>query len=106
MKKRLVFCLVLFLLLLCNKAFAIKVIYDDTHGQTAENADWVTDGAYSEMADMLKTEGFEIDDLSAKAKDGLFTSDLLSNYEAIILAEPNNPYSEEEMKLFVDFVKI
>ena len=105
MKKQLAFCLVLFLLLLCNKAFAIKVIYDDTHGQTAENADWVTDGAYSEMADMLKAEGFEIDDLSAKAKDGLFTSDLLQNYEAIILAEPNNPYSEEEMKLFVNFVK-
>ena len=105
MKKHLMLCLVFCLTLLSNKAFATKAIYDDTHGQTAENADWVTDGAYSEMADMLKAEGFEIDDLSAKSKNGLFTADLLKQYEAIILAEPNNPYSEEETKLFVDFVK-
>ena len=59
MKKRLMLFLILGLTLLCNKAFATKAIYDDTHGQTAENADWVTDGAYSEMADMLKAEGLK-----------------------------------------------
>ena len=105
MKKPYVFYLIVCLNFFCANAFASKVIYDDTHGQTAENADWVTDGAYSEMADMLKDNGFEIDDLSMKSSTGRFTSDLLKNYEAIILAEPNNPYTEEETSLFVEFVK-
>lgn len=130
MKKLYVYCLVICFSLLCTDVFAAKVIYDttqsqtdenadwvttdvfaarviydDTHGQTAENADWVTDGAYSEMADMLKANGFLIDDLSQQSTNKKFTAELLKDYDAIILAEPNNPYSEEEANLFIEFVR-
>ena len=45
--------------------------------------------------------------MSQKSEKGIFTEELLKkeDYKAIILAEPNNPYTEEETKLFVDFVK-
>ena len=105
MKKLNMFCLLICLSLLCAPVFAVSVIYDDTHGQTAENADWVIDGAYSEMCGMLIENGFDIDNLSEESSNGRFTADLLKKYDAIILAEPNNPYSEEESNLFVEFVK-
>jgi hypothetical protein len=81
------------------------VLYDDTHGQTAGNADWTINGAYSEMADLLKANGFVIDSLKAVAPDRKITHELLSKYQALILAEPNNPYNAQEMKAIVDFVK-
>lgn len=81
------------------------VLYDDTHGQTAGNADWVIDGAYSEVVDDLKKEGFIVKNLSAVAPNGQFTPDILKEYAAVILAEPNNPYRAPEQKALVEFVK-
>lgn len=106
MKKLGVLCIMLCCsMFLSAKAFAARIIYDDTHGQTVENADWVSNGAYSEMCDMLKANGFIIDDLSNISATGRFTANILKNYEGIILAEPNNPYTKEECDLFVNFVK-
>ncbi|MBP7632845.1 hypothetical protein KBA41_01645 [Candidatus Ozemobacteraceae bacterium] len=83
----------------------IKVLYDDTHGQTAGNADWIVTGAYSEMCDMLKENGFIIDSLSKVSSSRRFTPDLLARYDAVILAEPNNPYEQAEQTAIVAFVK-
>lgn len=105
MKKSYVLLFVLSALLLCTNIYAKTVLYDDTHGQTAGNADWVTNGAYSEMADMLKDNGFTIDDLSKVSPNRVFTKDLLAGYDAVILAEPNNPYSPAECKHLTEFVK-
>lgn len=101
-------CLLLALLLLSvpilRAADQPRILYDDTHGQTAGNADWIITGAYSEMADTLTANGFVIDSLSKVSEQGRFTSELLANYQAVILAEPNNAYREEEAEAIVQFV--
>ncbi len=101
-------CLLLAFLLACSPALLAadkpRILYDDTHGQTAGNADWVITGAYSEMADTLTGNGFVIDSLSKVAANGRFTADLLANYQAVILAEPNNAYGEDEAQALVEFV--
>lgn len=90
----------------CTSLLADKyILYDDTHGQTAENADWIITGAYSDMADMLGNNGFKLTNLSDVSLSKKFTKNVLSQYDAIILAEPNDPYSEEECKLFKEYVK-
>lgn len=94
-----------FLLTICSAGYSAEILYDDTHAQTAGNADWIPEGAYSEMADMLKENGFTITSLSkAVGRDGEINADLLKSYQAIILAEPNNPYTDAEKKAIVEFV--
>ncbi|MFZ5952808.1 MAG: Gldg family protein [Candidatus Rifleibacteriota bacterium] len=105
MKKLSVMFVCFLLLATCVQGAGKTVLYDDRHGQTAGNADWIPAGAYSEMVDMLKANGFEVEILSKVAADGKFTAELLEKYDALILAEPNNPYSEKEQKAFVDFVR-
>ncbi|HNX76201.1 MAG TPA: hypothetical protein PLM07_07875 [Candidatus Rifleibacterium sp.] len=104
--KKFRFLLVIVLLLgACSGAQAFNVIYDDTHGQTAGNADWIPEGAYSEMVDMLKANDFKVESLSKVTSGRAFTAELLKDYDALILAEPNNPYSKAETELIVNFVK-
>ena len=43
--------------------------------------------------------------IAVTRKVDLATAELLKGYDAIILAEPNNPYSKAECDLIVDFVK-
>ncbi|HQG27470.1 MAG TPA: hypothetical protein PLY73_02860, partial [Candidatus Ozemobacteraceae bacterium] len=108
MKKSLTFVLAVAAILcvwLPVSAADIKVLYDDTHGQTAGNADWIVTGAYSEMCDMLKENGFSIDSLSKVSSNRRFTPDLLAGYDAVILAEPNNPYEQAEQTAIVEFVR-
>ncbi|MBF0406026.1 MAG: hypothetical protein HQM10_01640 [Candidatus Riflebacteria bacterium] len=106
MQKKLASLVVIILLFSIHSLAAqVKTLYDDTHGQTAGNADWVLHGAYSEVADMLKAEGFSIDSLKEISAAGKITPELLSNYKVVILAEPNNPYSKEEQDAIVEFVK-
>lgn len=81
-----------------------RVLYDDTHAQQAGNADWVINGAYSDMADMLKDNGFQLENLSSASSDGIITSEVLRKFKAVILAEPNNPYSCSEQDAIVDYV--
>jgi len=83
----------------------IKILYDDTHGQKAGNADWVITGAYSEMADLLKANDFTVISLSQVSPSKKFTVAIMSEYKAIILAEPNNPYDTNEQEAMVEFVK-
>ncbi|MFZ2956086.1 MAG: hypothetical protein WA705_04245 [Candidatus Ozemobacteraceae bacterium] len=84
---------------------AIKVLYDDTHGQTAGNADWIMTGAYSDMCDMLKAQGFTLESLKAVDPKGRMNSELLANYRGLILAEPNNSYAPEEQTAIVAWVQ-
>ncbi len=96
-------CVVVFGAAACS-AQGLAVLYDDTHGQKAGNADWVIEGAYSDFAGLLKENGFKVDSLSKVSPNGKITPELLSNYEALILAEPNNPFGKPECEAIVDFV--
>ncbi len=105
MKKISVLFLAMFLLGICTGAQAAFVLYDDTHGQTAGNADWIPSGAYSDMVDMLIDNGFQVKCLSKVSDSGVLTSEILADFQAIIIAEPNNPFSDKEKKAIVEFVK-
>ncbi|MBF0543535.1 MAG: hypothetical protein HQM08_03835 [Candidatus Riflebacteria bacterium] len=106
MKKKLVIGLLfVFSFAIQSLCAQVKVLYDDSHGQTAGNADWVVTGAYSDMADMLKSQGFAIDSLSDVAPSKHISVELLAGYKALILAEPNNPYAQDEQNAIVSFVK-
>ena len=82
----------------------LRILYDDTHGQQAGNADWVINGGFSEFADTLVENGFQIDNLSAKSPNGTFSSRVLAGYRAVILPEPNDPYGQAERDALVKFV--
>jgi uncharacterized membrane protein len=105
MKKLNCILLVFLMVASCFAAQAANVLYDDTHAQTAGNADWIPEGAYSDMVDMLKTHGYNVKSLSNVDREGIITAELLKEFDAAILAEPNNPYSEDEQKAIVEFVK-
>ena len=40
-----------------------RVLFDNTHGQTAGAADWVIDGAFSDFANALANEGYYVEEL-------------------------------------------
>ena len=40
-----------------------KVLFDNTHGQTAGAADWVIDGAFSDFGNALANQGYYVEEL-------------------------------------------
>ncbi|WP_165981059.1 Gldg family protein [Macrococcus lamae] len=70
-----------------------SVLFDTAHGETAGEADWVIDGAFSDFAAALKKSGY---DLKQSKVDDRITYDSLKSYEMFVLAEPNIPLKESE----------
>lgn len=107
------------------------VLFDNTHDNTAGQADWVIDGGFSDFADALVNEGYTVeeyrgvdknhdgairfyDDRSLSAdKEGtaddkneaIITYDAIKNADVFITAESNRPMRASEyaaLKKFVD----
>ncbi|MDO5734535.1 MAG: hypothetical protein Q4P08_05350 [Eubacteriales bacterium] len=76
------------------------VLFDQAHGQTAGNADWVINGAFSDFADSLIDSGFEI-----AAQPELIRPELLSNCDIYIIPEPNIPFKAAEQAALLDYVE-
>lgn len=94
--------------MLSTAAFAadpVRVLFDDTHGQSAGNANWLIEGGYSDLADMLKAQGFALDSLKKVSPDGRMTPGLLAGYRALLVPEPNNQYQQSETDAIVAFVQ-
>ncbi|BBE32096.1 hypothetical protein OSSY52_22370 [Tepiditoga spiralis] len=77
-----------------------NVLFDAAHAQKAGNADWVTDGAFSDFGDKVKELGMNF--YSEKLK---ITKELLEFFGILILPEPNAPYTKEEINAIINFVK-
>ncbi len=77
------------------------VLFDASHAQTAGNADWVIGGGYSDFADALKGAGFDVEGTSRREA---ITLAKLRRYAAVVLPEPNRPYSQEEQQALKTFV--
>lgn len=109
MKKLTTFIMSLFLLAIIFpsslNAAPKRVLFDNTHAQTAGNASWIIEGGYSDMGDMLKENGYKLDNLSAVSPGKVFTHELVKTYDAIVLPEPNDPYSKSEIEALVNYVK-
>ncbi|WP_397386309.1 DUF6359 domain-containing protein [Paenibacillus sp. VCA1] len=89
-----------------------KVLFDQTHGQTAGAADWVIDGAFSDFADGLREAHFQVDALertlpmNAQSYDSpAITLNKLKQYDVFIIGEANIPFKTSEQAAMLQYVK-
>lgn len=86
-----------------------KVLFDNTHAQTAGAADWVIDGGFSDFANGLKADGFTVDSLTRPIPytfgEQAITYDKLKGYDVFVIAEPNVPFKSTEQAAMLQYVK-
>ncbi|RCX20714.1 hypothetical protein DFP94_103447 [Fontibacillus phaseoli] len=85
-----------------NENAGKKVLFDNTHGQTAGAADWVIDGGFSDFGHALAGDGFEVKELR---KSSPITYSDLSSYEVFVIAEPNIPFKQSEQAAMKQYVE-
>ncbi|MDQ0897033.1 hypothetical protein QFZ80_000861 [Paenibacillus sp. V4I7] len=79
-----------------------KVLFDNTHGQTAGAADWVIDGAFSDFANALGNAGYFVKELR---KSTAITLTDLSAYDVFVVGEANIPYKTSEQSAMLQYVQ-
>lgn len=79
-----------------------KVLFDNTHGQTAGAADWVIDGAFSDFGNALANEGYDVKEL--RKSTPIVLSDL-SAYDVFVVGEANIPYKTSEQAAMLQYVQ-
>ncbi|MBE3571080.1 MAG: hypothetical protein IMW92_13585 [Bacillales bacterium] len=79
-----------------------KVLFDNTHGQTAGAADWVIDGAFSDFANAIAKEGYFVQELR---KTTPITYDDLKNFDVFVVPEANIPYKTSEQDAMIQYVQ-
>ncbi|WP_397378176.1 DUF6359 domain-containing protein [Paenibacillus sp. YYML68] len=86
-----------------------KVLFDNTHGQTAGAADWVIDGAFSDFADGLRGAGFTVESLERTIPytfgEQAITLEKLQGYDVFVIAEANIPFKTSEQAAMVQYVQ-
>ncbi|AKG34885.1 DNA-binding protein [Paenibacillus durus] len=79
-----------------------KVLFDNTHAQTAGAADWVIDGGFSDFANGLAAEGYYVKELR---KSTTITLSDLSGYDVFVIPEANIPYKTSEQTALLNYVQ-
>ncbi|MGG4130061.1 chitinase N-terminal domain-containing protein [Paenibacillus illinoisensis] len=79
-----------------------KVLFDNTHAQTAGAADWVIDGGFSDFGNALANDGYYVKELR---KTTPFTYDDLKEYNVFVIAEPNVPFKTTEQAAMKEYVE-
>ncbi|OPH46780.1 DNA-binding protein [Paenibacillus ferrarius] len=79
-----------------------KVLFDNTHGQTAGAADWVIDGGFSDFANALGNAGYYVKELR---KSTPITLSDLSAYDVFVIGEANIPYKTSEQSAMLQYVQ-
>lgn len=79
-----------------------KILFDNTHGQTAGAADWVIDGAFSDFGEALADEGYYVTELR---KTTPITLSDLEDYAVFVIGEANIPYKTSEQQAMLDYVQ-
>ncbi|MNZ46886.1 Endonuclease YhcR precursor [compost metagenome] len=86
-----------------------KVLFDNTHAQTAGAADWVIDGAFSDFADGLRSAGFTVSSLDRPIPytfgEAPITYSALSDYDVFVIPEANIPFKASEQAALVQYVQ-
>ncbi|UQZ36924.1 endonuclease [Paenibacillus sp. PK3_47] len=85
-----------------NEHAGQKILFDNTHEQTAGAADWVINGAFSDFGNALAQEGYYVKELR---KTTPITLSDLADYDVFIVAEANNPYKASEQQAMADYVE-
>ncbi|RKN86132.1 OmpL47-type beta-barrel domain-containing protein [Paenibacillus ginsengarvi] len=79
-----------------------KILFDNTHEQTAGAADWVIDGGFSDFANALANNGYYVKELR---KSGLIELADLNDYDVFVVAESNVPYKTSEQRAMRQYVQ-
>ncbi|MCK6255665.1 GldG family protein [Fictibacillus sp. KIGAM418] len=79
-----------------------KILFDNTHGQTAGTADWVIDGGFSDFGKGLANNGFDVKELR---KSTPITASDLSSYSVFVIPEANIPYKASEQAAILQYVQ-
>ncbi|GGA46557.1 chitinase N-terminal domain-containing protein [Paenibacillus physcomitrellae] len=85
-----------------NEHAGQKILFDNTHEQTAGAADWVIDGAFSDFGNALAQEGYYVQELR---KTTPITLSDLSGYDVFVVAESNVPYKVSEQQAMAEYVE-
>ena len=85
-----------------NENAGKKVLFDNTHAQTAGAADWVIDGAFSDFAHALANNGYYVKELR---KTTPIVYEDLEDYDVFVIAEPNIPYKQSEQAAMLEYVE-
>lgn len=85
-----------------NENAGKKVLFDNTHEQTAGAADWVIDGAFSDFGNALANNGYYVKELR---KTTPITLSDLSGYDVFVVAESNVPYKTSEQAALAQYVQ-
>ena len=78
-----------------------KVLFDNTHAQTAGNADWTIVGAYSSFADTLRHHGYQV----SSNDRGEIDASKLAGVKVLVVPEPNTRFTKGELDAITAFVK-
>ncbi|WP_240421145.1 OmpL47-type beta-barrel domain-containing protein [Paenibacillus periandrae] len=84
-----------------NENAGKKILFDNTHGQTAGAADWVIDGGFSDFANGLASSGYDVKELR---KSTPITFDDLKDYHVLVIGEANIPYKISEQNALLQYV--
>lgn len=79
-----------------------KILFDNTHGQTAGAADWVIDGGFSDFANGLANKGYYVKELR---KSTAITLSDLSGYDVLVIGEANILYKQTEQDALLQYVQ-
>lgn len=85
-----------------NQNSGKKVLFDNTHGQTAGTADWVIDGGFSDFGNGIAQNGYHVKELR---KSTPITYEDLKDYNVFIVPEANIPYKKSEQDAMLQYVK-
>jgi len=85
-----------------NENAGKKILFDNTHAQTAGAADWVIDGGFSDFGQALAADGFDVAELR---KSTPITYSDLSGYSVFVIAEPNIPFKQSEQDAMEQYVQ-
>lgn len=77
------------------------VLVDNSHAQTAGAADWVIDGAFSDYADSMRKQGYQVKELEGESN---ISDQSLQQARVLVIPEANNPFKENEQKAIINFV--
>ncbi|SDI06924.1 endonuclease [Alteribacillus bidgolensis] len=79
-----------------------QVLFDNSHGQTAGQADWVIDGAFSDFAEGIADRGYYVEELRQITP---IQVDDLEAYDVFIIPEANIPFQKEEQEALIEYTE-
>ena len=79
------------------------VLFDNSHAQTTGAADWVIDGAFSDYADSMRKQGYQVKELEGESN---ISDQSLQQAHVLVIPEANNPFKEMSRKQSLILLKM